>query len=321
MPSKKRSQPEHNTPPHKDTGKKNKPSDNVPKEVEQEEYFCDRCTEAVDDLVQCERCEMWLCAGCEKMSPEVINFIGEYNEFRVHWFCKICDKNAINAAKSYSQMTNPLTKEITSCLNDTLVKSLNSIIEDVTKAVDKIQTSLLKSLEDKVVPSKVDSSNSAVSPISSESVASLTTSLFNEQKEREKRRMNLVLHNMPESTASEGAARKKDDILKVTSVLKDSLKIKPTINNAVRIGKKGSDKPRLLKITIGSTEEKATILRNKFKMRDESNPDYIRKIFITPDYTPLEQRKNKALRQQLAEMNKEGNTYRIKNGEIVRRRS
>ena len=83
-------------------------------------------------------------------------------------------------------MTNPLTKEITSCLNDTLVKSLNSIIEDVTKAVDKIQTPLLKSLEDKVVLSKVESSNSAVSPTSSESVASLTTSLFNEQKERKK---------------------------------------------------------------------------------------------------------------------------------------
>ena len=51
---------------------KNKPSDNVVKEVEQEEYFCDRYTEAVDDLVQCKRCGMWLCSGCEKMSPEVI---------------------------------------------------------------------------------------------------------------------------------------------------------------------------------------------------------------------------------------------------------
>ena len=101
---------------------------------------------------------------------------------------------------------------------------------------------------------------------------------------------------MPKSTASESGARKKDDILKVTSVLTDSLKIKPTINNAVRIGKKGLDKAHLLKTTIGSTEEKATILRNKFKMRAKSSPDYIRKIFITLDYTPLKQRKNKVLR-------------------------
>jgi len=72
-------------------------------------------------------------------------------------------------------------------------------------------------------------------------------------------------------------------------VLKDTLNIKSTINNAIRIGKKIPDKPRLLKITIGSTEEKVTSLRNKSKVRSESNQDYIRKNFITPDYNPLEQ--------------------------------
>ena len=158
------------------------------------------------------------------------------------------------------------------------------------------------------------------SPISTESVASLTTSLFNEQKEREKRELNLVVHNLPESNASESAVRKRDDIQKVTPVLQDTLNIKSTINNAIRIGKKIPDKPQLLKITISSMEEKVTILRNKSKLRSESNQDYIRKIFITPDYTPLEQQKNKALRQQLAEMNKVENLYKIKNGEVVRRR-
>jgi len=314
----KRSEPEHNTPPHKGTEKRNKSGESTAQEVE--EYVCDRCTDIVDVLIQCERCEMWLCAGCEKLSPEVISFIGEHSESRVHWFCMICDKLAINAVKSYSHMSNPLTKEITSCLNDTLVKPLNSAIDSISKAVDNIQVSLTKSIEQIVVPSN-ETSNNMNSPISKESVASLTTSLFNEQKEREKRELNLVIHNLPESTATESAARKKADIQKVFSVLKDSLKIKPTISNAVRIGKKGPDKPRLLKITIGSIEEKVSILRNKSKLRSESNQEYIRKIFITPDLTPLEQRKNKALRQQLTEMNKEKNIYTIKNGEIVRRRS
>ena len=75
---------------------------------------------------------------------------------------------------------------------------------------------------------------------------------------------------------------KKNDIMKVTSVLKDYIKVKPTITNAVRLGKKGSGKPRLLKITIGSIEEKVAILRNKFKLRAEPNLEYIRKIFVTP---------------------------------------
>jgi len=199
------------------------------------------------------------------------------------------------------------------------MKPLNTVIEKVNKAVDHIQTSHTKSLQDNVVPIEVQPT--AQSPISTESVASLTTSLFNEQREREKRKLNMILHNMPESTASESIARKKDDIMKVTSMLKDYISVKPTISKAVRLGKKGSDKRHLLEITIGSIEEKVAILRNKFKLRAEPNPEYVKKICVTPDLTPPEQRKNKALRQQWMEMNKEENIYQIKNGEIVRRRS
>jgi len=61
--------------------------------------------------------------------------------------------------------------------------------------------------------------------------------------------------------ATEIAVRQRDDIQKVTFVLKDTVNIKSTINNAIRRGKKIPDKPRLLKITIGSTEEKVTIAK------------------------------------------------------------
>ena len=42
----------------------------------------------------------------------------------------------------------------------------------------------------------------------------------------------------------------KNDTMKVTSVMKDNIKGKPTISNTIRLGKKGSDKPHLLKITV-----------------------------------------------------------------------
>ena len=61
------------------------------------------------------------------------------------------------------------------------------------------------------------------------------------------------------------------------------------------------------------------MLRNKLRLRNQDNPEIIRKVFITPDLTPLEQKRNKELRSQLAEMNKVANMYRIKNGEIVRK--
>lgn len=76
-----------------------------------------------------------------------------------------------------------------------------------------------------------------------------------------------------------------------------------------------------MKITLNSFEEKLLVLRNKFKLKNEKNPDSIKKIYINPDLTPLEQRKRKALRQQLADLNKESNnTYTIKNSLIVQKR-
>jgi len=94
--------------------------------------------------------------------------------------------------------------------------------------------------------------------------------------------------------------------------------VKATIQNALRLGKKG-DKSRLLKVTVNSDKEKAAILRCCTHLRHDSTPSDFRKVYITPDLTPQQQKENKLLRSKLADMNKDGNFYRIKNGLIVRR--
>ena len=54
---------------------------------------------------------------------------------------------------------------------------------------------------------------------------------------------------------------------------------------------------------------KASILKNKAKLISSTNPE---NIYITPDLTPLEQRKNRVLRQQLVDLNKNKRVYMIK---------
>ena len=77
----------------------------------------------------------------------------------------------------------------------------------------------------------------------------------------------------------------------------------------------------LIEVTLNNLEEKATILRNKSKLRSASHPEDVQNVFITPDFTPVEQKKNKALREQLFNMNKAENIYVIKNGRIVWRKA
>ena len=48
-------------------------------------------------------------------------------------------------------------------------------------------------------------------------------SFISEKKERSKRHLNLIIHNVPESAAAEGPARKQHDIEYLTSVFENIL--------------------------------------------------------------------------------------------------
>ena len=164
-------------------------------------------------------------------------------------------------------------------------------------------------------------------------VDDITASVTAEQKEKEKRHFNIIVHNLPESSASDVQVRKDDDITQCTTLFKKYMNASVSVTNAVRVGKKGirhditdasnnSKNTRccLLKITLGSHDSKNIIMQSKHMLRNQSNPDNVRNLFITPELTPLEQKKSKALRQQLTDMNRSENAYVIKNGSIVQKK-
>lgn len=106
----------------------------------------------------------------------------------------------------------------------------------------------------------------------------------------------------------------------VTSLFQQHLGISPSISRAFCLGQK-RQKPRLLKISVSSDVEKASILRNGIKFCDQDKPDEVKEIFVIPDLTPKEQELSKKLHVELRELNKDGKMYQIKNGVIVQRKS
>ena len=142
---------------------------------------------------------------------------------------------------------------------------------------------------------------------------------INEEKEKAKRRLNLMIHNVPESTSEDGLTRKSHDIEFVTKMCPTELSTNVMINKAFRLGKKGV-KPRLLKISLSSDIEKATVLKHSTKLRSSDVSPVYNNIFITPDLTRKEQEHNKQLRAELRELNREGRSFQIKNGKIVQRK-
>jgi len=71
-------------------------------------------------------------------------------------------------------------------------------------------------------------------PLSVKSIASMTASIISEEKEKEKCKLNLIIHNYPESTSTDSQARKKEDIQNISILLNKYVNVPATITNAIR---------------------------------------------------------------------------------------
>jgi len=95
------------------------------------------------------------------------------------------------------------------------------------------------------------------------------------------------------SNAEDPQERKQADIEESRKLIKSYVGTDASISNAMRIGKRGA-KTCLLKVTVDSTKEKASILKGCAILCNKNNPTHAQKICITPDLTPKEQAENKA---------------------------
>ena len=76
-------------------------------------------------------------------------------------------------------------------------------------------------------------------PASDNSCISATvTSIINEEMEKDKRKLNIILYSLPESDKSDPTLRKSHNILEPKSIISKYLETPVTISQAIRIGKK-----------------------------------------------------------------------------------
>ena len=97
-----------------------------------------------------------------------------------------------------------------------------------------------------------------------------------EIQEKEKRKLNLVIVNLPENQGETIEETKKNDLGHLTDVLGEvvpEVKFNNELTNPTRLGPKNiGNRPRLLKITVKSEDIKKKILANASKL-NSSNTD------------------------------------------------
>jgi len=139
-----------------------------------------------------------------------------------------------------------------------------------------------------------------------------------EYVDRERRKQNLIIHNLPEPSDCLDTQRLDNDLKQVSSLLNSEFGVAETIiSKPTRLGTPKVNKPRLLRIEIKDLAAKREILRNATKLRASAKWS---NVYVSPDLTPKEREQNKKLCEELRARKAAGEKdLYIKFGRIVPR--
>lgn len=204
---------------------------------------CVTCSQDVEEEgVECNWCFRWEHRSCAKLTCEEYTVLSS-SSCKIMFFCSLCYARVPFALRVDDEQQN-------------LEDRLKAVEDKLTKAVEKMDSHSTQ---------PVSTNNESLNSVANNIAATLVA----EQKDKEKRELNVIVHNIDESSAPSGEERKSEDIAKVSEVIQKVLKVPCTITKAFCIGKK-KDKPRLLKVSVQSLEQKSNILRNKRKLKDQT---------------------------------------------------
>ena len=233
---------------------------------EGEDYICPICLDKIvedsentegHDAVYCEgTCDTWIHRRCAGLSKTLFKV---YQNSDKPYHCPHCK------LLEYETLTKELISRLEALENRTTTNEITTITSNLPNNHD--------------IPPPAPCPNTPEVHIST-----IVSSYINEEKEKSKRRLNLIVHNLEESSAEDVATRQKYDTDQVSSIFQNYVGVSPNISKAIRLGKR-QEKARLLKITVSSESDKAAILRNVTKLHKEQNPENIKKLYVTPDMT------------------------------------
>ena len=248
-------------------------------------YICLKCEDALgenDEVIECHGCKDWCHKACSSLTAAQYSCLQGGGNF-IQWFCQKC-----RGKEGEEQSRTRLEAQMAG-----LMRMMMTVTEKLGRL--EAEYSSQKKIEEKIekiVDKKVQE-------------------YLEEKEEKEKRKLNIIVCNLPESTEENPEARKEDDMDRVRDLITTISDVPgEDINNPVRLGQIqiGSQaRPRLLRMEVRNEESKKKILQNASKLR-KHKPNTASKdfIYINNDYTPKQRDHIKELRQELKKRTDDG---------------
>ena len=293
-----------------------------------------------DKAVECCRCQQWFHSKCQAIPKLAYDALTKYK--CLTWLCEKC-KKIISDVES----NPPTPKDDTDLASlEGKVQNIGEMVRDHMKIIvqsmkeqEKVVSDSAKLLErickdqhnqkatyadmvrgtcDKVVKevsAKIETLPAKVGVKDSSEATRAMSNVFDSFMDREKRKLNVVVHNLPEDDSETLAERTIRDQEIFKDVIKAGMNLNIHPTRSFRVGKKLDDRPRLLIVTLDSAETKIELLKMAPQLR------YLttwKRIYVTPDLSKKEREEGKRLREELAARRQTGETNLvIKRGRIV----
>ena len=266
-------------------------------------YPCGKCLEQIGEAqsIQCDGCSSWIHFGCSLLSKDQYDFLRRSNEESIKWFCTSCVRST---SKSAFQSSGD--------------KSMAMPIDDRLNML----TTIVQTLQDqnKMILTLLQNTGGNINSQIREEVKEF----FENEKEKQIRKDNLIFFNIPESMEKSDEAIQIEDAKNIQNICES---ICPGINltelRDLKVSRLGrikpptGSRPRGVKVKFGNEETKTLVLKNA---RNLKKLKQMEKVVIQPDKTLKEREQDKALVEEMKQRRLDsGEDLFIRNGKILSR--
>lgn len=254
------------------------------KEKARDDKSCLGCSKSftkADFAVQCTVCGLWAHKTCSGCTDEVFQLIEAQRKAsgRSYWACRPCMVYAEGMNHRLRQMEDRIEK--VEKLTETTAQNVRTV-EDRVNAIDKALEKVEKA--------------------SAETTKNSESGIFEELREREIRKLNVVLHRVGEceNESAGGQERKEwdtDSCLNIFREMKSGLQ-KEDIKFLRRVGDKGAA-PRPMVVGLFSEQARKKLLEGTKQLRDT----FFKDVQVVPDLTKIQREEEEKLRRKAEDLN------------------
>ena len=262
---------------------------------------CSKCSKKVkSNGVQCGECDTWYHNSCAKVSKDQCKVLQEISG--CSWYCGRCSGKQKNLITENSRLRERYEE-----VKDRL-ESLEIIMGDLREEIRNLTANV---------------GQGRSGSLTLEEVRNEVREEIKEQNEREKKKNNIVMYNIEESTKAE-----RDERLKACGeIISGELGMTNVeIVEVSRLGKveeasgntRRNQKPRPVLVKLRNPGEKWGIIAQGKRLKNSEN-EKVKNVFIAPDLTMKEREHEKKLREELQIKKDNGEMgWYIKKGELRR---